>query len=58
MVLNDDSLALAVLVKTYSLVLLIAEFSGVQSLGVVDVTEPAMMATRKLPAVAAVNVQV
>ena len=58
MVLNDDSLALAVLVKTYSPVLLIAEFSGVQSLGVVDVTELAMMATRKLPAVAAVNVQV
>ena len=58
MVLNDDSLALAVLVKTYSPVLFIAEFSGVQSLGVVDVTELAMMATRKLPAVAAVNVQV
>jgi hypothetical protein len=55
---KDDSPLLAVLVKTYKPVLPTAETCSVQPVGVDEVALLAIMATRKFPAAAAVNVQV
>jgi hypothetical protein len=57
-VLNDDSLALAILENTYTAVAPTADFTSVQPLGVVKVTDPVTTAINRFPLVAAVNVQV